>query len=178
MGQVLAQPVAALGQRLRFAVDAANHLLLAVGKQIVVDFQPNFRADRQLRQAHEHVERVGDAPIGGVFQGHDAKIDVAAVHLLENGGDAADTHVLDVLPKPFDGGQMAITVFRAEISDFENLLQCPRAAHDLAKDGADGGFVERPLAGIQDVLEDLFFTGRVEDFRPLIVLDLADFRRQ
>ncbi len=35
--QVLAQPVAALRQRLRLAVDAANHLLLAVGQQIVVD---------------------------------------------------------------------------------------------------------------------------------------------
>ena len=59
--QVLAQPVAALRQRLRLAVDAANLLLLAVGQQVVVDPQPNLGADLQLRQAHEHVERVGDA---------------------------------------------------------------------------------------------------------------------
>ena len=35
--QVLAQPVAALGQGLGLAVDPANHLLFAVGQEVVVN---------------------------------------------------------------------------------------------------------------------------------------------
>ena len=34
--------------------------------------------------------------------------------------------------------------------------------------------VERPLVGLQDVLEDFLFAGRRKDFRAVVVLDLAD----
>ena len=70
--------------------------------------------DSQLRHAHEHVERVGDAAVGRVFQRHHAEIDVAAVDLLEDGGDAADAHELDLLAEALDGGQVAEAVFRAQ----------------------------------------------------------------
>ena len=53
--QVLAEPVAALSQRLRFAVNPPDHLLLAIGQQVVMDFEAYFRANRELGQAHEHL---------------------------------------------------------------------------------------------------------------------------
>ena len=121
--------------------------------------QPNLGADLQLRQAHEHVQRVGDPAVGGVFQRHDAEIGMAAVDLLEHGGDAADAHELDRLAEALDGRQMAEAVLRAEVGDLEHLLQGPRAAHDLAEDGPDGGVVERALVGLQDVLAGLPLPG-------------------
>ena len=85
--------------------------------------QPHFAADDQMRHTHEHVERVGDPAIGRVFDRHDAEIDVAAIDLLEDGGDAADADELDRLAEALDGGEMAVTVFRAEIGD----LRAPSA---------------------------------------------------
>ena len=177
---VLGQPVAALRQRLRLAVDAANLLLLAVGHQVVMNLQPHLGADHQVRHAQEHVERVGDPAVGRVLHRHDAEIDVAAIDLLEDGGDAADAQELDRLAEALDGGEMAVTVFRAEIGDLEHLLQGPRAAHDLAEDGADGGVVERSLVllvELQDVLQHFLLAGRREDLFAVVVLELADLRR-
>src|SRR5262249_33448694 len=84
---------------------------------------------------------------------------------------------LDRLAEALDGGQVAKAVLRAEIGDLEHLLQGPRAGHDLAEDGADGGVVERPLVllvGRHDVLVDLFLAGRGEDVLALFELGPAD----
>ena len=97
---------------------------------------------------------------------------VAAIHLLEDGRDAADRDVLDRLAEPLDGGQVAVAVFRPEVGDLEHLLQRPRAAHDLAEDGPDGGLVERALVGLADVLEDFLFAGRRKTSAPWSFLTL------
>ena len=115
--------------------------------------QPDLGTDLELRHPHEHVERVGDPAVGGVLQRHDAEIDVAAVDFLEHRRMLPTRDELDRLAEALDGGQVAVTVFRAEICDLEDLLQGPRAADDLAEDGPDGVVVERPLVGFEDVLK-------------------------
>ena len=60
---VLAEPKPALRKGLRLAINAANHLLIAIGEQVMVDRQPDLGTNLQLRQAHEHVEGVGDPAI-------------------------------------------------------------------------------------------------------------------
>src|SRR5258708_3437402 len=100
--------------------------------------QPHFRADLQVRQAHEHVKRVEDDADLGILERNNAVIDLAAVDLLEYRHDAADAHVFDVVAKAFDGGEMAVAVFGAEIGDLDDFLQGARAADDFAEDGADG----------------------------------------
>src|SRR5262249_16835768 len=111
---------------------------------------------------------------------HDAKIDMAAIDLLEDGGDTADADELDSLAEPIDGGQIAITVFGAEISDLQHLLQGARAAHDLTEDGADGAGVERAfvfLVELQDVLQHFFLAGRRKNLVAVFIFYFADLRR-
>ena len=97
------------------------------------------------RQPGEHVERVGDAAVGRVLDRHDAEVGVPAIDLLEHRGDAADRHQLDALAEAMDGRQMAVAVGRPEIGDAQLFFQRPRAADQLAKDGADAALGERAL---------------------------------
>jgi len=64
---IFAEPVAALAQSIALAVNAANLRLIAIGQQVVMHAQANFRANFDMRQADEHLERVGDAAIGRVL---------------------------------------------------------------------------------------------------------------
>ena len=70
-----------------------------------MNLQADFRTDFQLRQTQEHVEGIGNPPIGRVFQGDNAKIGMAAVNFLENRRDAADAHEFDRLAEAFDSCQ-------------------------------------------------------------------------
>jgi hypothetical protein len=171
------RPGATLRQRLFFAVDAADFLLLAVGEQVVMNGQPNFGDDLQLRQTHEHVEGIRDPPVRRILQRHDAEIGMAAVDLFKNRGDAADLDEFNRSAEAFDGGQVAEAILRPQIGDLQHLLQGPRAAHDLAEDGPDRAGIQRPLVGLKDILENFFLSGRRKDLAAVVVLDLADLRR-
>src|SRR5262249_39395572 len=150
---VLAQPVTALRQRLRLTIDAADLRLAAVGKQVVMDSQPDFRADFDLWQPCEHVEGIGDPAVGRGFQRDNSVIRVPAVDFLEYRGDRADAQKLDRRTKPLDGGQVAEAILRAEVAHLENALERPRAAHQLPVNRADAVMVEWTLAGLQHALE-------------------------
>ena len=50
---------------------------------------------------------------------------MTAVDFFENRRDAADADELDLLAEALNRRQMAETVFRAKVGDFENLLQGP-----------------------------------------------------
>src|SRR5205807_6281577 len=116
--------------------------------------------------------------IGGILQRHNAEIDVAAIDLLENRGDAADPHVFNVLAEALDGSKMTVTIFRSKVGYLEHLLERPGAAHDFAENGADGGLIQGPFAGIEDVLKNFLFSCWGKDFRALIVLDFTDLGGQ
>jgi hypothetical protein len=68
--------------------------------------QADFGANLELRQAHEHVQGVGDSPVRGIFQRHDAEIGMAPVHFFEYCGNASHSHELDRLTETLDGRQM------------------------------------------------------------------------
>jgi len=122
---VLAQPVPALRERLRLAVNPADFGLVAVRQQVVVHAHPHLGANANLRHADEHVKRVGDSAVGRVFQGHHAEVDVTAVDLLEDGGDVADRHVLDRLAESVQSGEVAEAVLGPQERDLQDPLQCP-----------------------------------------------------
>src|SRR5262249_47184896 len=111
----------------------------------MMNAEPGLGTYFQLRQAQKHVEGIGHPAVGGIFQGDDAEIGMAAIDLLEYGSDAADADEFDGLTEAIDGGQMAETVLRPQVSNLEHLLKGPRAAHDFAEDGLDGLFVQRPF---------------------------------
>src|SRR6266851_1557516 len=175
VGHILTEPCPTLRQRLRLAIDSANIRLVAIGDQIMTNPQPNFRADNQLRQAQEHVQRIGNAAVSRVFQGDYAKIGMAPVHLFEYCGDAAYAQVFDRLPETLDSGEMTKAVFRAKVGNLENALQGTRAAHDFAEYRANRAGIERAFVGLEHVVEDFLFARRREDFRATVVFDRADF---
>jgi len=175
---VLAQPVTALRQRLRLAVDAADLRLLAVGQQVVVHADADLGTDPDLRHADEHVERVGHPPVGRVLQRHDAEIDVLAVHFLEDGGDVADRHEVHRLAEARQRGEVAEAVLRPEERHLEHPLQRPRAGDQFAVDGANRRLPEGAIVALEDVLDHFLFPGGGEDALAVLVLDLADLRRE
>ena len=77
-------------------------MLLAIRQQVVMNPQADLGANFELRQPHEHIQRVGDSAIGGVFQRHDAEIGMTAVDFLKDGRDAADPNKFDGLAKALD----------------------------------------------------------------------------
>ena len=102
---------------------------------------------------------------------------MGAVHLLEDGGDAADGQKLDGLAEALDGGEMAVTVFRAEVCDAQHLLQGAGGGDDLAEDGPHRR--RRQVAvvlvvDLDDVLQDFFLALRREDVVAGLVLVPAD----
>src|SRR6266852_3873859 len=100
---------------------------------------------------------------------------MAAVDLFENRLDAADALEFDRLAEALDGGEVAKTIFGAEIRHFQDSLERARPAHDFAENRADGVRVERPFAGLEHVVEDFLFPCGGKDFGALVVFDLADF---
>ena len=103
---------------------------------------------------------------------------MAAIHFLEDRGDAADLHELHGPAEALDGCQVAEAVFGSQVGHLEHLLERARAAHELPKNGPHRCRVQRPLVRFQHVLQDFLFARRREDFVALIVFDLADLRRQ
>ncbi len=57
--------------------------------------EPDLGPDLHARKSNEHLERIGHAAVGRVFQGHDPELDVPAVHFLEYSGDGTDGYVLN-----------------------------------------------------------------------------------
>ena len=115
-GQVLGQPIAALRQGLRLAVDLAHVGPRALAQQRMVDSQLHFAANPHPHP-REHVERVGHAAVGRVLDRHQPEIRLLPVDFLEHGGDAADRHELDALAEAMDRRQVAETVERPEKGD-------------------------------------------------------------
>ncbi len=126
----------------------------------MVDGQPNLRDDLQLRQAHEHVEGIGDAAVRRVLQRHDSEVGMAAVDLFEHSGDATDLHELDRSAEPLNGSQMTEAILGAEVRDLDDLLQGPRATHNLTENCPYRAGIEWSFVGLEDILKDLLFSGR------------------
>jgi hypothetical protein len=65
--------------------------------------QPSLGADSK-RKSSEHIESVGDPPVGRVLNRHETKIDMTAVHFLEYRLDASDWNVFDGVAELLDRG--------------------------------------------------------------------------
>src|SRR5260370_15643961 len=73
---------------------------------------------------------------------------------------------------------MAVGIFTAQVSDLDHALKGARAAHDLAVDGPNRNLIQRSVVTAEDILQDLFFTGRRENITGLVLFDLADLDRK
>ena len=119
--QVAGQPVAALGESLRSAVDLRDPGAVAGGQERVMDSERHLGTDLHW-QPRKVVERVGDPTIGRVLQRHDAVVGVAGVHLFECCRDAPHRHEFHGTAKTVEGGQVAVGPCRAQVGDAQVLL--------------------------------------------------------
>ena len=110
----------------------------------------------QARWSDEHVERVGNAAVGGVFERDEAELDVSAVHFLEHGGDRADRDVLDGVAELGDRGQMTVAVVRSQEGHAQGSLQGAAAAHELSKDEPECFRRQRTFVGRDRLRQDFF----------------------
>ena len=172
--QVPRQPIAALRQRLRLAVDGAHVVARADAEQAMVNPQRQLAANSHGR-AREAIERVGDAAVGRVLHRHDAELRLAAFDFFEHGRDRADRHQLGRLAESLDRGQVAERELRSEIGDAKRRLHGPRAADSSRKTARTASSLSGPGLLATACSQDLRFARGVEDCLSVGLLQLRRF---
>ena len=81
-----------------------------------MDAHEDLGTDRDGR-VEERVERIADRALGGVFDRHDAQVDVAADDLLEHVGDRGEAVVLDARAELATGREVCVGTGSAEVTD-------------------------------------------------------------
>ena len=154
MWHVAGEPVAALGERLRLAVDFGDFAAITAGEEVVVDVHEYFAADSQ-RQSGEHVESVDDASVGAVFDGDDTEVDVSAVDLFEDRRDGADGDEVGGFTESRDCGLVGEAELWSEVSDADLPDSLAAGAEEGTKNGAEFGGCEWPVIDTVDGVPDL-----------------------
>ena len=172
-GEVTGQPVAALGERLRAAVDLLDRRAVARCEQRVMNPQRHLGADLD-RQPREVVERVGDSAIGGVLERHDAEVGVTGLHLFEGGRDAGHRHEVDGTAEPVEGREVAVGPGRAEMGHADVLLDRPGARDQFPKHGLHALVRQRAVVGRRHPLEHRLLAGRIVGLLAGGLLDVAN----
>ena len=146
-GQVLGQPIPALADRLRPAVDLFHLRPRTLRQQRMVDVHLDLAADPH-RQAGEHRQGVGNPPVGRVLDRHEAEIGMSLVDLFKHGGNGPNGHELDATPKTMNGSQMAVAVKRSEKGDPRLPHQRAASTLNLAEDRPDDPLRQRSAVGL------------------------------
>ena len=176
-GKVSVQPGAALSQRLGIGRDS-SHVLEAPGSghQLEGDPQQTLAADREVG-LDQRVQRLGDHAFGGVLDGNDSVIRLAALHRCEDVGDGRDRDAVTQSTEDSAGGEVREGSLGPEEGHPESRLQGAGRGDDLAKDVRKRGVRERPRirrgeAGDQVALASSVVHGRTRG--SLALPDLLD----
>ncbi|MNN04299.1 hypothetical protein D3C81_1170200 [compost metagenome] len=112
----------------------------------------------------EAVEGVVNRTFGGVFHGHHTKVDGAGRHFAEHFVDRRHRLADHGVTKVLHGRGLGKSTLRAEVGDFERLLQGQAGGHDFTEQPRHLFVAQRPLIALHDALEHLRLTLRtVED---------------
>ena len=77
------------------------------------------------RQPCKHVQGVGHATVGRIFDRDEPVVRMASVDLLEHGRNAANGNEFHALAESMDRRQMAIAIGRTQVCDSQILFQPP-----------------------------------------------------
>ena len=97
------------------------------------------------REPREILERIGDSPVGGIFEWHETVVRGPFMDFLEDRTDGSHRQKINGLAEAVDGGQVTVAVEWAEERDAVRFLDRPRPADDFPEDRtytrfADGTF--------------------------------------
>jgi len=172
-GQVAAQPFTALAEGLVAGENGFDFLERLVGNEAVLNGEEDLRDDFQFG-LDEHVERVEDGTFGGVFDGDDAVVGLAAFDGGEDIGDGGAGLKVEAGAEIFEGGLVGEGRFGAEVGDAEFLLERKGGGDDFAVNGLEGGGGERAGVGGEKAFEDGFLAAGDIGVRALLLLGAAD----
>lgn len=174
VGVVAINPIPALSEDLGVGVEGFDVFARDGGHEAVVDAGEDLGADVE-GGIDEEIEGAGDGSFGGVFDGNDAVVGVAAGDAVEDFGEIWLGIVFDAVAEFADGGLVGPGAFGAEVGDLEIILEGEGGGHDLAVDGADGFFREAALALFDEFFEEGVFALGSVDLEAFLFLDFADF---
>ena len=178
LGQVAAQPAAALGQRLGMRVDRGDlGQAGGVAQQAVRDGREELGLDMHVI-LEEQVEADAHGALQGIFQRHHAQLAAAGVHVgedlrqvvagMEAGGMAQILHT----------GKIGEGAFRAQIGHVLRALQGARRGEDLAPDGTQVFFGQGAVVLAGQAVQHFAFAQGLEHDAGVPGLDAAHFQAQ
>ena len=143
----------------------------------MLDGEEDLRDDFQFG-LDEHVERMEDRAFGGVLDGHDAVVGLAAFDGGEDVGDGGAGLEAQAGAEIFQRGLVGEGGFRPEVGDAQFLLQRERGGDDFAVNGLERGGRERAGVGGIEAIKDGFLAAGHISLRALFLLGAADLARQ
>ena len=147
--------------------------LWRIAHQALLNFQQHLRNNFQIA-VHEHVERVGDDTLGGIFHGHDAVVRRLFGNFGENIRDRFLRAIIQARAEFLDRRLMRESRFRAEIRDGHGFFERECAGHDFAVNGAKLVVGDRSGVVRTDTIKHGTFAVRRVDFLAGRELDFAD----
>ncbi len=134
MGQVVAEPGVALGQRLRMGADGDDAFdRVDPAQQVVAHVQAGL-ADDDERRGQEQVERARHHAFARVLDRHHAEVGGAGAGGMEHLVGVGAQHLDDRGAEVAERRQLAEGARRAEVGDPRRRLERPAGRHDLAPD--------------------------------------------
>ena len=133
-GKMFRQPLTALRQCLRLAIDLGDLRSRALTQQTVMNPHPNLAANPG-RLSRQHVERVGDSSVRGIFEWNNAQVGESSIDFFEDCRNRRHRRKFDTLSETLNRRQMAVTVLRPQIGNLRGFDKVARPAGDLTKNG-------------------------------------------
>ena len=84
------------------------------------------------------IDGIGDAAVGGIFNGDNAVICMAAFDFMEDGGDRLDRGIAHRIAKFEPSSLVGVGASFAKMADGDGLLEGDGGGHDFPPDGAQG----------------------------------------
>ena len=138
-----------------------------------MDAELNLARDLD-RHAREHIERVGDAAIGRIFERDHAVRDLAAIDFLEDRGNRSDRDEIDALAKAMNGREMTIRILWTKERDLDRTFERARGTDQLAVNRTQPDGSQRAATQLGNACQHFFFASRVVRDDARRVFDFAD----
>ena len=171
--QMVLHPAAALRQRLRMRVKFPDLAALEPADEAMLDRQNDLRHDLQFA-VHEHVQRVRDDALRGIFHRYHAVVRAVLGHFGKNVGDGFLCRVTQARAEFPDGRLVRESRFRPEVGDGHGFFQRQRAGHDFAINRPQRFLGDGPVVQLANTVKHRALAMRRINFLTRRKLDVAD----
>ena len=122
--------------------------IVRLGQKIVVNAHFHLAADLEIR-VQEHIERMADNTLGGIFYRHNAEISLSSLHLIKHGFNGRMPQGLYRVPEMPVHRLLGKGAFRSEVGNLHGFLPGQAGRHDLPEQAQHFGITQRTLITLQ-----------------------------